>query len=110
MKSGLKQACKPLKIISPTASWIRHKFGYEIPFHFEQVPVYKGADRALVHGGEMDYFCGQKGLGNIPESPNPVHDDLLQKEHAVNAFIRIANENPGTNRQHAKQQSANNVS
>lgn len=43
---------------------------------------------------DAGYFHGQDGLGDAPD-PNAPSLDLVQKEHAVDAIIRIVNENPG---------------
>ncbi|KAM9835893.1 inosine-uridine preferring nucleoside hydrolase-like [Aulostomus maculatus] len=59
------------------------------------IPVYRGAAEPLLgrklHAGD---FHGKDGLGDVPD-PNAPGLDLLQKENAVHALIRIVNENPG---------------
>ncbi|XP_059355326.1 nucleoside hydrolase [Carassius carassius] len=60
-----------------------------------EIPVFRGATKALleqtVSGGE---FHGKDGLGDAPD-PDAPGLDLVQKEGAVSAMIRIVNENPG---------------
>lgn len=60
-----------------------------------QIPVFRGATKALleqtVSAGE---FHGKDGLGDAPD-PDAPGLDLVQKEGAVSAMIRIVNENPG---------------
>ncbi|XP_024860375.1 inosine-uridine preferring nucleoside hydrolase isoform X2 [Kryptolebias marmoratus] len=60
-----------------------------------EIPVFKGAGKPLL-GNVIDagHFHGQDGLGDAPD-PNAPGLDLLQKENAVSAIIRIVNENPG---------------
>ncbi|KAM4558287.1 inosine-uridine preferring nucleoside hydrolase [Odontesthes bonariensis] len=60
-----------------------------------EIPVFKGADKPIL-GNSIDagHFHGQDGLGDAPD-PDAPGLDLLQKEHAVAAIIRIVNENPG---------------
>uniref|UniRef100_A0A1A8QNG3 Inosine/uridine-preferring nucleoside hydrolase domain-containing protein n=2 Tax=Nothobranchius rachovii TaxID=451742 RepID=A0A1A8QNG3_9TELE len=60
-----------------------------------EIPVFKGADKPIL-GNMLDpgHFHGQDGLGDAPD-PNAPGLDLLQKENAVSAMIRIVNENPG---------------
>ncbi|KAM8872135.1 inosine-uridine preferring nucleoside hydrolase-like [Synchiropus picturatus] len=59
------------------------------------IPVYRGSSEPMVgnkvHAGD---FHGKDGLGDVPD-PDAPGLDLLQKEHAVQAIIRIATENPG---------------
>lgn len=60
-----------------------------------QIPVFRGATKPVM--GKCitaGYFHGQDGLGDAPD-PNAPSLDLIQKEHAVDAIIRIVNENPG---------------
>ncbi len=57
------------------------------------IPVYRGCDRPLINRPvHAAYVHGADGLGDcgIPASKKHV-----QAEHAVNALIRLANENPG---------------
>ena len=59
----------------------------------KDVPVYRGCDRPLINRPEnADFVHGLDGLGDcgIPASKRQV-----QSEHAVNALMRLANENPG---------------
>ena len=59
----------------------------------KDVPVYRGCDRPLIGRSQAaDYVHGTDGLGDcgIKASKKKV-----QAEHAVNALVRLANENPG---------------
>lgn len=60
-----------------------------------EIPVFKGAAKPIL-GKNIDAgnFHGQDGLGDVPD-PNAPGLDLIQKEDAVSAMIRIINENPG---------------
>ncbi|KAM3608359.1 uncharacterized protein V6R79_023683 [Siganus canaliculatus] len=60
-----------------------------------EIPVFKGAAKPIL-GNNIDAGCfhGQDGLGDAPDANAPSLD-LLQKEDAVSAMIRIVNENPG---------------
>ncbi|KAG8586532.1 hypothetical protein GDO81_005407 [Engystomops pustulosus] len=60
-----------------------------------QIPVFRGASRPLL-GKSLHASCyhGVDGLGDVPDSTAP-DLDLLQKEHAVLAMMRIVNEYPG---------------
>ncbi|XP_022595998.1 inosine-uridine preferring nucleoside hydrolase-like isoform X1 [Seriola dumerili] len=60
-----------------------------------EIPVFKGAAKPIL-GKRIDagHFHGQDGLGDAPD-PNAPALDLVQKEDAVSAMIRIVNENPG---------------
>lgn len=60
-----------------------------------QIPVFKGAAKPVL-GNSIDagHFHGLDGLGDAPD-PNAPGLDLVQKEGAVSAMIRIVNENPG---------------
>lgn len=60
-----------------------------------QIPVFKGAAKPIL-GNNIDAgsFHGQDGLGDAPD-PNAPGLELVQKEGAVSAMIRIVNENPG---------------
>ncbi|KAG7503365.1 hypothetical protein JOB18_037353 [Solea senegalensis] len=59
------------------------------------IPVYRGCSQPLVaqklHAGD---FHGKDGLGDAPD-PHAPGLELLQEEKAVQAIIRIVNENPG---------------
>ncbi|XP_056145502.1 inosine-uridine preferring nucleoside hydrolase isoform X2 [Lampris incognitus] len=59
------------------------------------IPVFKGADKPIlgkcISGGD---FHGKDGLGDAPD-PNAPGLDIVQKEGAVSAIIRIVHENPG---------------
>ncbi|KAM4561159.1 inosine-uridine preferring nucleoside hydrolase-like [Fundulus diaphanus] len=60
-----------------------------------EIPVFRGADvpilGTVISAGS---FHGQDGLGDAPDPRSPGLD-LIQKEHAVSAMIRMVNENPG---------------
>ncbi|XP_056279825.1 inosine-uridine preferring nucleoside hydrolase isoform X2 [Pseudoliparis swirei] len=60
-----------------------------------EIPVFKGAAKPIlgrcINAG---HFHGEDGLGDAPD-PNAPGLDLVQKEGAVSAMIRIVNENPG---------------
>lgn len=57
--------------------------------------MFKGAAKPILgHGVNGGNFHGQDGLGDAPD-PNAPSVDLIQKEGAVSAIIRIVNENPG---------------
>uniref|UniRef100_A0A8C3ANP1 Si:dkey-4e7.3 n=1 Tax=Cyclopterus lumpus TaxID=8103 RepID=A0A8C3ANP1_CYCLU len=60
-----------------------------------EIPVFKGASKPIlgvcINAG---HFHGEDGLGDAPD-PNAPGLDLVQKEGAVSAMIRIVNENPG---------------
>ncbi|XP_026233066.1 nuc_hydro_CeIAG domain-containing protein [Anabas testudineus] len=60
-----------------------------------EIPVFKGAAKPIL-GKTIDagHFHGQDGLGDAPD-PHAPGLDLIQKESAVSAIIRIVNENPG---------------
>lgn len=60
-----------------------------------QIPVFKGSADPLL-GPELplkDHF-GTDGLGGVLENSEDWKHQI-QKEHAVHAFIRLINENPG---------------
>ncbi|XP_034030035.1 inosine-uridine preferring nucleoside hydrolase-like [Thalassophryne amazonica] len=61
----------------------------------KKIPVYRGCSVPLVtqkrHAGD---YHGIDGLGDVPDGNAPGLD-YLQKEGAVQAMIRIINENPG---------------
>ncbi|KAM4046738.1 inosine-uridine preferring nucleoside hydrolase-like [Anomaloglossus baeobatrachus] len=60
-----------------------------------QIPVYRGATRPLLSKSvHASFYHGVDGLGDAPDS-TPPDLDLLQKEHAVLAMIRIINDYPG---------------
>ncbi|OCT95319.1 inosine-uridine preferring nucleoside hydrolase [Xenopus laevis] len=60
-----------------------------------EIPVYKGASRPLLGNSlHAEGYHGIDGLGDVPD-PNAPGLDLLQKEHAVLALLRIASEHAG---------------
>nr|XP_020464971.1 inosine-uridine preferring nucleoside hydrolase-like isoform X2 [Monopterus albus] len=60
-----------------------------------EIPVFKGADKPVLGKSiQASSFHGQDGLGDAPD-PNAPGLDLVQKEGAVAAMIRIVSENPG---------------
>lgn len=59
-----------------------------------QIPVYPGADRAILETPPSDYFYGKDGFGDVPD-PNPPNKDEAQKIHAVDAMIRLVDAYPG---------------
>lgn len=62
---------------------------------FFQIPVFKGAVKPILGDSiNAGNFHGEDGLGDAPD-PNTPGLDLVQKEGAVSAMIRIVNENPG---------------
>ncbi|TKS66818.1 Inosine-uridine preferring nucleoside hydrolase [Collichthys lucidus] len=60
-----------------------------------EVPVFKGAAKPILGNNiNAGHFHGEDGLGDAPD-PDAPGLDLLQKEDAVSAMIRIVDENPG---------------
>ncbi|CAI5772127.1 IU_nuc_hydro domain-containing protein [Podarcis lilfordi] len=60
-----------------------------------EIPVYPGASSPILGGPvEGADYHGKDGLGDVPD-PNAPGLELLQKEHAVLAMLRIVNERPG---------------
>ncbi|XP_063809256.1 nucleoside hydrolase-like [Pseudophryne corroboree] len=60
-----------------------------------QIPVYGGASRAILGDSiNASHYHGVDGLGDVHDPTSPSLD-LLQKEHAVLAMLRIINEYPG---------------
>ncbi|XP_019959463.1 inosine-uridine preferring nucleoside hydrolase-like [Paralichthys olivaceus] len=59
------------------------------------VPVYRGCAEPLVaHKRHAGDFHGKDGLGDVPD-PDAPGLQLLQKEKAVEAIIKMVNDNPG---------------
>ncbi|CAL8393843.1 unnamed protein product [Boreogadus saida] len=61
----------------------------------EEIPVFQGLGGPLVGATELpkDHF-GSDGLGDILVDRDPDWRQKIQKEHAVNAMIRLVSENP----------------
>ncbi|KAM6987049.1 inosine-uridine preferring nucleoside hydrolase [Aplochiton taeniatus] len=60
-----------------------------------EIPVFQGATKPILgHVISAGHFHGKDGLGDSPD-PNAPGLDLIQREGAVQAMIRIINENPG---------------
>uniref|UniRef100_A0ABM5FYT8 Inosine-uridine preferring nucleoside hydrolase-like n=1 Tax=Pogona vitticeps TaxID=103695 RepID=A0ABM5FYT8_9SAUR len=60
-----------------------------------EIPVYPGVALPMIGGPPvLEFYYGKDGLGDVPD-PSAPGLDLLQKEHAVHAIIRIVNEHPG---------------
>ncbi|MAU10935.1 MAG: nucleoside hydrolase [Anaerolineaceae bacterium] len=59
------------------------------------IPVYAGTDRPLVSAWErlVHEIHGEDGMGDWPQRPPTQRQ--LQTEHAVNAIVRLVNEQPG---------------
>lgn len=58
----------------------------------EEIPVYPGCDRPLLHFQEDAAFAhGNDGLGDVGLVPQK---HQAQREHAVSALVRLANESP----------------
>ncbi|XP_040895630.1 inosine-uridine preferring nucleoside hydrolase [Toxotes jaculatrix] len=59
------------------------------------IPVFRGSARPLLGDSSFqleDHF-GSDGLGNVIEDKDPHWEEKIQREHAVNAMIRLASEN-----------------
>ena len=68
-----------------------------------KIPVYEGCSAPLIgHTAEAHVgngFHGDDGLGDAPDDCLPDRS-LVQKEHAVNKLISLANEYPGNLKVH----------
>ncbi|XP_056435734.1 inosine-uridine preferring nucleoside hydrolase isoform X1 [Gadus chalcogrammus] len=63
--------------------------------HKLEIPVFKGADKPILGKGiNAGHFHGLDGLGDVPDSDAPGLD-LIQKEGAVSAMIRLVDKYPG---------------
>ena len=62
---------------------------------FVQIPVYKGASNAILWTPPSDNYFGKDGFGDFEFVDPPDPNLLLQKEHAVDALVRIVSEYPG---------------
>ncbi|XP_068581470.1 inosine-uridine preferring nucleoside hydrolase [Cebidichthys violaceus] len=60
----------------------------------QEIPVFRGGDGPLVGASKpvSDHF-GTDGLGDVHENRDPQWEEKIQKEHAVNAMIRLVTEN-----------------
>ncbi|VDI65702.1 uridine nucleosidase [Mytilus galloprovincialis] len=59
------------------------------------IPVYKGAEKSILGEGERaSHYHGNDGLGDA-QNHEPVDITMIKMEHAVNALLRLVNENPG---------------
>ncbi|XP_060732207.1 inosine-uridine preferring nucleoside hydrolase [Tachysurus vachellii] len=60
-----------------------------------EIPVFRGASKPILGDAiNASLFHGHDGLGDAPD-PNAPGLELVQKEGAVSAIIRIVNEHPG---------------
>ncbi|XP_029938851.1 inosine-uridine preferring nucleoside hydrolase [Salarias fasciatus] len=59
-----------------------------------EIPVFRGSAGPLVGAGNpfSDHFGGD-GLGDVLQDKDPEWEKKIQKEHAVNAMIRLVSEN-----------------
>ncbi|XP_069560201.1 inosine-uridine preferring nucleoside hydrolase [Brachyistius frenatus] len=60
----------------------------------EAIPVFRGAAGPLVGADNVvsDHF-GSDGLGDVFQDKDPQWEEKIQREHAVNAMIRLVSEN-----------------
>lgn len=60
----------------------------------EEIPVFRGASSPLVGAGSSptDHF-GTDGFGDVIKDKDPEWEEKIQREHAVNAMIRLVTEN-----------------
>ncbi|XP_034386667.1 inosine-uridine preferring nucleoside hydrolase [Cyclopterus lumpus] len=60
----------------------------------QEIPVFRGSGGPLVGASSQarDHF-GTDGLGDVFKDQDPQWEQKIQKEHAVNAMIRLVNEN-----------------
>ncbi|CAG2109789.1 unnamed protein product, partial [Medioppia subpectinata] len=57
------------------------------------IKIYSGADEPLVGNFVLDDYYGRDGLGNATQYMPPI-DVRVEREHAVNALVRLAREHP----------------
>lgn len=59
-----------------------------------QIPVFRGSGGPLLGDSNScsDHF-GSDGLGDVLEDRDPQWEEKIQREHAVNAMIRLVSEN-----------------
>ena len=61
-----------------------------------QVPVYTGCGVSMLGvGSAMTGYHGDDGLGDVLDEDPVKTDEILQKQHAVQALIQLVNQNPG---------------
>lgn len=64
-------------------------------FTYLQIPVFCGVDKSLTGNNvHSQFYHGNDGLGDVPD-PEAPGKELAQTEHAVQALIRLVNENKG---------------
>ncbi|XP_064650180.1 nucleoside hydrolase-like isoform X1 [Lineus longissimus] len=60
-----------------------------------EIPVFKGTSASLLRDTPAcDAYHGKDGLGDVPDSEAP-DSRLVKEEHAVNALVRMINQNAG---------------
>ncbi|KAM9797627.1 inosine-uridine preferring nucleoside hydrolase isoform X1 [Syngnathus typhle] len=64
-------------------------------FFTQEIPVFRGSAGPLLGttASAHDHF-GTDGLGDVLENRDPRWEEKIQKEHAVNAMLRLVAENP----------------
>lgn len=62
--------------------------------YFLQIPVFRGCVGPLLGASNLcsDHF-GSDGFGDVIKDRDPLWEKKIQKEHAVNAMIRLVTEN-----------------
>ena len=62
-----------------------------------QIPVYRGSDCSLLgNSSNSSHYHGQDGFGDVPDPQCEDIGGMIQAESAVNALVRLVNENHGT--------------